>query len=134
VLFVKCLGEYWRKELLWPTGITSHSIYAVVGMQYPPGALAQHNNFGLKPPTILRICKHGINAVPSYFSQHGFAHHVIPELWPPHFRGGSPLRMTGGGQALCYKWNTHPTILRYSSTTDLALSRWRYQPLAWKSL
>ncbi len=30
--------------------ITSHSIYAVVGRLYTPGALAQQYIFGLKPP------------------------------------------------------------------------------------
>ncbi len=62
-----------RMKKHWPTGITSHSIYAVVGMPYTPGALAQQYIFGLKPPKILGICKHGINAVPSYFDMHGVA-------------------------------------------------------------
>ncbi len=34
--------------------ITSHSIYAVVGMLHTPGALAQKYTVGLKPPKNIR--------------------------------------------------------------------------------
>ena len=51
---------------LWPTGITSHSIYAVVGMQYPPGALAQNYMVGLSPRRFYAFANTAY-AVPGYF-------------------------------------------------------------------
>ncbi len=78
----------------WPTRITSHSIYAVVGMPHTTGALAQRYNFWAKAPEGSTHLQHGINAVPSYFYKHGFPPMSFTHCGHRLFCGGSKLGVT----------------------------------------